>query len=61
MEFVVIPVPVLHSPSSPEAPLVEDEGVFKVAKMIESVCLDMKGQRVLGVVVQDGVDILQSL
>lgn len=35
--------------------------MLKVTKMIESISLDMKGQGMLSIVIQDGVNILKSL
>ena len=46
--------------SSPEASLIEDEGVLKVTEMVESVSLDMKSKGMFGIVVKDRVYILQS-
>ena len=45
----------------PKSSLIKYEGVLKVAKMIESISLDMEGQRMLGVVIEDGVNILEGL
>lgn len=45
----------------PQSSLIKYEGVLKVTKMIEGVSLDMEGQGMLGVVIEDGVDILEGL
>ena len=45
----------------PKSSLIKYEGVLKVTEMIESISLDMEGQRMLGVVIEDGVNILESL
>ena len=47
--------------SLPQTPLIEDEGVFKVAQMVESVSLDVKSEGMFGIIVQDWVNIFQSL
>ena len=44
----------------PQTPLIEYEGVFKVAEMVESVSLDMKSEGMFGIVVQDRIHIFQS-
>ena len=41
--------------------MIVDKGVLKVAKMIESISLDMKGQGMLGIVIQNRVNILEGL
>ena len=46
--------------SLPQTPLIEDQGVFKVAEMVESVSLDMKSEGMFGIIVQDWVNIFQS-
>ena len=46
--------------SLPQTPLIEDQGVLKVAEMVESVSLDMKSQGMFGIIVQDWVNIFQG-
>ena len=46
--------------SLPQTPLVEDQRVFEVAEMVESVSFDMKSEGVFGIVVQHGIHIFQS-
>ena len=46
---------------APQSSLIEHKCVLKVAQMIESVSLDVERQRMLGVVIEDRVNILQSL
>ena len=45
----------------PESSLIEDQSMFKVSQMIESISLDMKGQGMLGIVIQNRVNILEGL
>ena len=45
----------------PQSSLIKYKGVLKVTKMIEGVSLDMEGQGMLGVIIEDGVYILEGL
>ena len=45
----------------PQSSLIKYKGVLKVTKMIEGVSLDMEGQWMLVIVIEDGVNILEGL